>query len=163
VPGASIESRTSDATATFNAGESLGKGVVAVSANENIKTIQTLYEAFGQGDLEAILGALTDDVDWATDTASTAAPWYGVRHGKERVADFFAKFGNTMEIEEFTPFSFAANDYDVLTVVRCRANSRATGKSLDMNLHRYFVFRDGKVSYCRGTEDTAQTEAVLRP
>jgi hypothetical protein len=32
-----------------------------------------------------------------------------------------------------------------------------------MNLHRYFVFRDGKVSYCRGTEDTAQTEAVLRP
>ena len=71
-----------------------------MSANDNIKIIQTLYEAFGQGHLEAILGAQTDDVDWATDTASTAAPWYGVRHGKERVADFFAKFGSTMEIEE---------------------------------------------------------------
>jgi ketosteroid isomerase-like protein len=133
-----------------------------VSANDNIKIIQTLYEAFGQGHLEAILGAQTDDIDWATDTASTAAPWYGVRHKKERVADFFAKFGSAMEIEEFTPFSFAANDTDVLTVVRCRAKSRASGKPLDMNPHHYFVFRDGKISYYRGTEDTAQTELVLR-
>ncbi|MGO9961953.1 MAG: nuclear transport factor 2 family protein [Acidimicrobiales bacterium] len=133
-----------------------------MSANDNIKIIQTLYEAFGQGHLEAILGAQTDDIDWATDTASTAAPWYGVRHKKERVADFFAKFGSTMEIEEFTPFSFAANDTDVLTVVRCRAKSRASGKPLDMNPHHYFVFRDGKISYYRGTEDTAQTELVLR-
>jgi len=133
-----------------------------VSASDNIKVVQTVYEAFGLSDLEAILGVLTDDVDWATDTASSAAPWYGVRHGKERVADFFAKFGSTMEIEEFTPLTFAANDTDVLTVVRCRAKSRATGKSIDMNLHHYFVFRDGKISYYRGTEDTSQTEAALQ-
>ena len=133
-----------------------------MSASDNIKVVQTVYEAFGLSDLEAILGVLTDDVDWATDTASSAAPWYGVRHGKERVADFFAKFGSTMEIEEFTPLTFAANDTDVLTVVRCRAKSRATGKSIDMNLHHYFVFRDGKISYYRGTEDTSQTEAALQ-
>ena len=29
-------------------------------------------------------------------------------------------------------------------------------------LHHYFKFRDGKIAYYRGTEDTAQTEAVLR-
>ncbi len=133
-----------------------------MSASDNIKVVQTVYEAFGLGDLEAILGVLIDDVDWATDTASSAAPWYGVRHGKERVADFFAKFGSTMEIEEFTPLTFAANDTDVLTVVRCRAKSLATGKSIDMNLHHYFVFRDGKISYYRGTEDTSQTEAALQ-
>jgi hypothetical protein len=134
-----------------------------VGANDNTRAIQEIYSAFGRGDLEAILGALTDDVDWAADTASSAAPWYGVRHGKDGVADFFAKFGSTMEIEEFTPLTFATNDTDVLTVVRCRAKSRATGKSIDMNLHHYFVFRDGKISYYRGTEDTAQTEEVLRP
>jgi len=98
-----------------------------VEGNDNIEAIQTIYEAFGRGDLEAILGALTDDVDWATETASSVAPWYGVRHGKESVADFFAKFGSAMEIEEFTPLTFAANETHVLTVVRCRAKSRATG------------------------------------
>ena len=30
------------------------------------------------------------------------------------------------------------------------------------NLHHYFKFRDGKIAYYRGTEDTAQTETVLR-
>jgi ketosteroid isomerase-like protein len=133
-----------------------------VSADSNIKTIAAVYEAFGRGDVAAILGAVTDDVDWAAETTSTAAPWYGVRNGKEAVAEFFTAFGSTMEVEEFTPVSFAANDTDVLTVVRFAARSRATGKSAAMDLHHFFRFRDGKIAYYRGTEDTAQTEAVLR-
>ena len=133
-----------------------------MSADVKIKTIEEIYQAFGRGDVAAILDAVTDDIDWATETTSAAAPWYGVRHGKDAVAAFFTAFGSAMEIEEFTPASLAANDTDVLTVVRCRARSRSTGKTLAMDLHHYFKFRDGKIAYYRGTEDTAQTEAVLR-
>jgi ketosteroid isomerase-like protein len=133
-----------------------------MSADANIKTITAVYEAFGRGDVAAILDAVTDDVDWAAEAASSAAPWYGVRRGKDAVAAFFSDFGSTMEVEEFTPVSFAANDTDVLTVVRFRSRSRSTGKSAEMDLHHYFKFRDGKIAYYRGTEDTAQTEAVLR-
>jgi ketosteroid isomerase-like protein len=132
-----------------------------MSADANIKAISEVYQAFGRGDVAAILDAVTDDVDWAAEAASSAAPWYGVRHGKDAVAAFFAAFGSTMEVEEFTPVSFAANDTDVLTVVRLRARSRGTGKTAEMNLHHYFKFRDGKIAYYRGTEDTAQTETVL--
>jgi uncharacterized protein len=133
-----------------------------MSADANIKIIMEIYEAFGRGDVAAILDSVTDDVDWAAEAASSAAPWYGVRHGRDAVAVFFSDFGSTMEVEEFTPVSFAANDTDVLTVVRFRARSRGTGRTAQMNLHHYFKFRDGKVAYYRGTEDTAQTEAVLR-
>jgi len=133
-----------------------------MSADANIKTITGVYEAFGRGDVAAILDAVTDDVDWAAEASSSAAPWYGVRHGKDAVAAFFADFGSTMEVQEFTPVSVAANDTDVLTVVRFRARSRATGQDEQMNLHHYFKFRDGKISYYRGSEDTAQTETVLR-
>jgi ketosteroid isomerase-like protein len=45
-----------------------------MGAAENIKTITSVYEAFGRGDVEAILAAVTDDVDWATDTSSDGAP-----------------------------------------------------------------------------------------
>jgi uncharacterized protein len=133
-----------------------------VSADANIKTITQVYEAFGRGDVAAILDAVTDDVDWAAEAASSAAPWYGVRHGRDAVAVFFSDFGSTMEVEEFTPVSFAANDTDVLTVVRFRARSRSTGKTAEMNLHHYFKFRDGKIAYYRGSEDSAQTETVLQ-
>ena len=132
-----------------------------MSADDNIKTIVAMYEAFGRGDLVAILDSVTEDVDWAADTSSSAAPWYGVRHGKQEVASFFQAFGSTMDVEEFTPLTYATNDDSVLAVVRCRAKSRATGKSIDMNLHHYFRFSGDKVSYYRGTEDTAQTVAVL--
>jgi uncharacterized protein len=133
-----------------------------MSADANTKTIAQVYEAFGRGDVAAILTAVTDDVDWAAEASSTAAPWYGPRTGRDAVALFFADFGSAMEVEEFTPVSFAANDTDVLTVVRFRARSRRTGKTAAMNLHHFFQFQDGKIAYYRGTEDTAQTEAVLQ-
>ncbi len=134
-----------------------------MSADANLKTVAELYQAFGRGDIETILDALTDDVDWAAEAASAGAPWYGVRHGKQEVAAFFAAFGTAMEVQEFTPVTLAANDTDVLAVVRCRTTSRETGRPSAMDLHHLFRFRDGRIAYYRGTEDTAQTEAALRP
>jgi hypothetical protein len=131
-----------------------------VGANDNVKTIQSVYEAFGRGDVGAIIDNVTDDVDWAADTNSTAAPWYGVRHGKDGVGSFFEAFGSTMEVDEFTPLTVAGNDDTELAVVRFRA--RATGKDVDMTLHHYFRLRGAKIYYYRGTEDVPQTEAALR-
>ncbi|HUI04310.1 MAG TPA: nuclear transport factor 2 family protein [Acidimicrobiales bacterium] len=133
-----------------------------MGADDNIKTIQSMYEAFGRGDVVAILDNVTDDVDWATDTNSAAAPWYGVRHGHDGVTSFFEAFGSTMEVDEFTPLTVAANEDSVLTVVRCRARARSTGRAIDKNQHHYFRFRGAKVFYYRGTEDVVQTEAALR-
>ena len=133
-----------------------------MSADDNLKTVQAMYEAFGRGDLGTILDSVTDDVDWSAEAAAASAPWYGPRRGKDQVTTFFEAFGSTMEVQEFTPVSIAANDEDVFAVVRCRTKARATGKDVDMNLHHFFRFRDGKVWYYRGTEDTAQVEAALR-
>ena len=133
-----------------------------MSADVNIKIIQDVYDAFARGDVAAVLGAVADDVDWAAEAAGSGAPWYGVRHGKGEVMKFFEAFGAAMEVQEWTPLAVAASDADVHSVVRIRARSRATGKSLTENLHHFFTLRDGKIVYYRGTEDTAQTEAVLR-
>jgi ketosteroid isomerase-like protein len=127
----------------------------------NVRTIKSVYEAFVLGDVDAIVAVVADDVDWGSDTGSDAAPWYGARHGPNGVAAFFADFAAAMEVEEFTPLTFAANEDDVLTVVRFRARSRATRKTAAMQLHHWFHFRDGRIDYYRGTEDTAITVATL--
>jgi ketosteroid isomerase-like protein len=132
-----------------------------MSADVNIKTIQLLYEAFGRGDVGTILANVTDDVDWATEASGRGAPWYGDHRGHDGVSAFFTEFGSAMEVEEFTPLTFAATDTEVLTVVHCVAKARSTGRRMDQDLHHYFRFRDGKVAYYRGTEDTAQTGGAL--
>ena len=134
-----------------------------MSSEDNIKTIAAAYEAFGRGDVPAILDMLSDDVDWAAEANSTAAPWFGVKRGKDGVVSFFEAFGSTVEVLEFTPVSFTANDTDVMAVIRYRGRIRATGKEVSMNLHHYWTFRgDGKIVYYRGSEDTAQTIASLQ-
>jgi uncharacterized protein len=133
-----------------------------MNPNDRVKLIQGLYDAFGRGDVSAILDALTDDVEWGGEASSNVAPWYGVRHGKGEVAAFFEAYGSTMDTEEFTPYVFGTNDDAVFALVRLRATSRATGRSVGMVLHHYFRFREDKVCFYRGTEDTAQVEAALR-
>ena len=128
----------------------------------NIATIQSIYEAFGRGDVASILERVTDDVDWASESSSTIAPWHGVRHGKAEVTGFFEAFGTASDVIEFTPLSFTANDSgDVMAVVRLDMKVRATGRSGAMNIHHWWRLRDGKVWHYRGTEDTALVASLL--
>jgi len=127
----------------------------------NIETIQRVYEAFGRGDVGTILDTLTDDIDWASESSSTLAPWHGVRHGKTEVQGFFEALGATADVLEFTPLSFAANDTDVMVIIRFEMKVRSTGRSGAMTLHHWWRLRDGKVCHYRGTEDTALTAALL--
>jgi uncharacterized protein len=133
-----------------------------MGAEDNLKTIQLTYEAFGRGDVSTILEFLTDDVDWASQAASSSAPWFGAHDGKDAVARFFQEFGSTVEVAEFTPAAFAANETDVFSIVHFRGTVRSTGKEIATDLHHWFRFRDGKIYHYRGTEDTEQTANAVR-
>jgi ketosteroid isomerase-like protein len=133
-----------------------------VSSKGNLKTVRTIYDAFGRGDLATILDAVTDDVDWSSAAASRSAPWYGQRVGKDAVTDYFASIGKTIEVLDFTQLSFTANDTEVMVLSQFRMRSRRSGKEADMHLHHYWRFRDGKVAYWRGSEDTEQTARMLK-
>ena len=127
-----------------------------------ITTVQSVYEAFSRADIGFILDQLTDDVDWASCPDSDIAPWHGIHKGKAEVPNFFKALGESVEITEFTPLSFAANETDVMVVTRWSATSPATGKTATMDIHHWWRFRDGKIYLYRGTEDTAQTQNLLR-
>jgi len=128
-----------------------------------IQTVQGIYEAFGRGDVAYILDHITDDVDWASCPGSTIAPWHDVRNGKDGVTGFFQALASQLDVTEFTTLSFTSNDTDVMTVTRFVATSRTTGKTAAMDIHHWWRFRGDKVSFYRGTEDTAATAEILRP
>ncbi len=127
-----------------------------------IETVQGIYEAFGTGNVQAILDQLTDDVDFGSEPDSTIAPWHGRRRNKQEVAAFFQALGENIEVTEFTPLAFTSNDTDVMAVIRFGVTVPATGKSGTMHLHHWWSFDGDKVCFYRGTEDTALTAELLR-
>ncbi len=130
-------------------------------SDPKIESVQRLYEAYGRGDVEAVLAEVADEVDWAPHAASTSVPWYGSYHGKGEVARFFKEIGSNVEVTEFTPLSFTSNETDVMVAIRWAYTVNATGKSAAMHMLHWWRFADGKVVLFRGSEDTEQSAAAF--
>ena len=123
-----------------------------MTSEQDLETARQMYEAFADGDIEAVLDRVTDDVDWSTDAAIESAPWYGPRHGKDGLVGFFEGIGETGPVTEFTPLAYASNDDgDVMVFIRYAFTVTATGKHVAMNMHHYWKFRDGKACFVRSS------------
>lgn len=128
---------------------------------DNLAKVKGIYEAFGKGDVETILDAVADDVDWAVD-AEPVAPWYGQRNGKDGVASFFTDIASATEVQDFAVEGMGASDNEVFAFLRFAVRMKATGREASFHLHHYFRFGgDGKIEYYRGSEDSAQVARAL--
>ena len=127
-----------------------------------IEAVQRLYEAYGRGDVDAVLAELADDVDWAAEAASTSVPWYGAYRGKSEVPRFFKEIGSNVEVTEFTP-ALASRPttptWSSPSTGPTRVN--ATGKTAAMYMQHWWRFADGKIVWFRGSEDTEQSAAAF--
>ena len=132
-----------------------------MSSDDNVKLVRTAYEAFARGDIAAVLDVIDDNCDWAVDASAEIAPYYGARHGKSEVLEFFQALGSTFEVERFEPVVIAGDGDDVLAVVAYAIKSSGTGKSGSMNIHHHFKVVGGKLTYFRGVEDTALVQSLL--
>lgn len=123
--------------------------------NENVEKLQQMYAAFGRGDIDTLLANVTDDVTWGVDTAAAEVPTYGVREGREGVADFFATLAEYVDFKSFEPKNFVASGDEVLVTVDYDFQFRKNGKGLPVAALHRFQLRNGKVSSFRAYEDTA--------
>ena len=66
----------------------------------NIQTVQSIYAAFGRGDVPTILGHLHENIDWDYGLADAGVPWIRPRKSHEEVAMFF----QSLQALDFTSF-----------------------------------------------------------
>src|SRR5262245_45574639 len=78
-------------------------------SNANIGLIQSLYAAFGRGELDTVVNATTPDVVWGLDGRPTDMPFLRRFHGPAGVAEFFKVMAETHDITAFTPQEFYAD------------------------------------------------------
>ena len=126
---------------------------------QNVRTIQELFAAFGRGDVAAVMDSLAEDVEWWT-AGPAAIPFAGSRRGPEQVGEFFAALAGSMEHEAFEPREFVAQGDTVIVVGHERVRVRATGRVVENPWVMVFTLRYGRVARYRAFEDThAMAEA----
>jgi uncharacterized protein len=125
----------------------------------NIGIVQGIYQAFGAGDIEAILNRLTEDVVWR-DPGQKVVPHAGTWRGRDGVARFFQAVAESMEFGSFEPQEFLASGDTVVVLGTMQITVRQTGKSYDNDWAMVWRLRDGLVREWRVIEDTAVEAAA---
>ncbi|QHT71234.1 hypothetical protein GXP67_33575 [Rhodocytophaga rosea] len=134
--------------------------------NNNVATINRIYEAFGKGDIPAILDCLADNVQWeqwADNSAQKAGvPWMQAQQGKQGAVNFFTVVSQ-LEVKDFQVLSIMANEQQVAAEFIFEARVPSTGKHYrDEEIHLWTFNEQGKVVRLRHYTDTAKHIAAAQ-
>src|SRR5215204_562752 len=119
-----------------------------MSERTNTDVVQQGYEAFGRGDIPALLEFLTDDVEW-TQQGPSVVPFSGTRHGHQGVAEYFSLLDENLDFEQFEPREFVAQDDTVVVLGMERSVMKSTGRTIEQEWAHVYTLRDGKIAKAR--------------
>jgi ketosteroid isomerase-like protein len=128
---------------------------------ENLQVVHHAYAAFGQGDVAGVLAVLAEDVRWSTPGSPNVVPYAGSRTGHGQVAGYFEAFGRAVEVTEFEPQRFFAQEDMVVVLGHYAFRVKGTGKTVDTDWVHAFTLRDRKIVAFRGYEDSAAVAAAF--
>ena len=107
-----------------------------MSEQQNLKTIQAVYAAFGRSDVAFIVDQLTDDVRWVSHF-DAIVPWSGDFSGKDRIPAFFDAIFQSVEVQAFEPTEWIAEGDSVVSLGEfgCRVAKIGQENPHPMGLH----------------------------
>lgn len=86
-----------------------------MSEEDNVRTVQTIYEAFGRGDVPTIVNTLADRFEWHH-RGAPAVPWGKPRTTKEDVVSFFRELDEAVEVLGFEVHDYLAHGDKVVAL-----------------------------------------------
>ena len=131
-------------------------------AEPNVIHVQSLYAAFGRGDLDYIVRACAPNASWEVVGRPQDFPTFGVRIGPAGVMEFFSALQAAKTIVEFTPQAFYACNGTVFLEGQEVSIDKKSGFRIDTPWLHAFTFRDGEIIRFREFLDTAQFAEAAR-
>lgn len=128
-------------------------------AEQSVHTITEVYEAFARGDVAAVLGAMTKDIEWHE---AEGMPYGGVHRGGQAIVQNVLG-PITADVVDFavTPERLIAEQGTVVAVTRYTGVGKETGEALDLPVVHIWEVRDGKIAGFRQFIDTAKFREVV--
>lgn len=127
--------------------------------SQPVEIVQSMYAAFGRGDVPALLAMVSDDVEWIH-RGQIGLPYMGRFVGKEAVRQWFGHVAETDGIQAFEPREFLAGPDHVTVLGWERTQALPAGQVFECDWVHVFTVRGGKVTRFIGTYDTAASAAA---
>lgn len=128
----------------------------------NVKLVQTMYSAFGKGDIAGVIGALSVDAKWESVGRSTDYPGLGKRKGRDAVQEFFGVVAEHIAFSEFSPREFYDVGDKVFVLGHFAGALKKTGHPFATDFVHVFTAQGGKVTDFKEFYDTAQVAEGYR-
>lgn len=129
----------------------------------NIDTIKQIYEAFGRGDIAAIIDKLDANVEWDVENPTPGVPWLQSRRGAANIPAFFQSLA-PLSFQRFEPHTFFAEGDKVFTLIAIDATHIASGKryTFPYEGHLWVFNNAGKVTKYQHVTDTALHQRMAK-
>jgi ketosteroid isomerase-like protein len=127
-------------------------------SDANVDVIRAAYEAFGRGDVAAIVDLLSEDVDWRFAGPKQLA--YTGHFKKAQVAKWFSDLAAVDDIRAFEPREFIAGGDSVTVLGWERCAARPSGKVFESEWVHVFTVKHGKITRFWGMYDTEASAAA---
>ncbi len=129
-------------------------------SEQHISTVQSVYEAFGRGDVPAILGMLSDDVRWDQRGDSGGVPFFEPRQDDDDVVNFFVALQQSATLTRLDITNLLSGGNQVAAVIEVGLN--IGGQQVDeFEVHLWTFDDDGKISAFDHILDRTATVAAL--
>jgi ketosteroid isomerase-like protein len=134
-----------------------------MSEQANTEVIQSLYAAFGRGDVPFILNCLANQFEWTNPGPVEILPWAKTRRTRDEVVEFFTVLDQQWEFEQFEPREYVAQGDRVVALGYFKARSKKTDRRMEENWAMEWTLSNGKVTRYRAYDDTAAMVAAMQP
>jgi uncharacterized protein len=121
----------------------------------NTDSVRQIYEAFGRGDVSAILDKLDDTIEWEMQAPVPVVPWLQSRRGKANIAGFFESLA-PLQITRFEPHTFFDGGNKIFVLIAFEATNQGKNYSFPNNGYLWQFNSAGKVTRYDHITDIAQ-------
>ena len=104
-------------------------------------TVQKMYDAYKNGDVQTILSNLDRDVIWEV-MGQPDVPFAGIYHGPNDVKGFFNKLNDSVEPNEMVVEHILENEHVVIATGYMNATGRKTRKVFSTTWSMIWEFND---------------------
>jgi ketosteroid isomerase-like protein len=127
-------------------------------AQDNVDVVQGAGDAFGRGDIDAVLEAFAPS---AETRLPESLPWGGTYAGPDGFRDFLTKLGDSWDQFSATPQKvLGADDNHVVVLAKTKGRTKA-GATIEGKTIWIYQLRDGRIADAESFGDTAQLLEAL--
>jgi uncharacterized protein len=127
-------------------------------SDAGVDVVRAAYNAFGRGDIPAIINLLGENVDWRFIGAKHLA--YSGRFKKSQIAQWFADVAAADDVQAFEPREFIPGGEHVTVLGWERCAAIPSGKVFESGWVHVFTVKHGKITRFWGIYDTEASAAA---